>query len=731
MGRFRTNRPTATAFAAVLVAALFWGLGGTAAEVLFQRFGFSPAWLVGVRMTGAALILLPLIRPRIGREDLGPLIVFGLVGLGVVQFSYYMAIAASNVATATFLQYLAPAMYAVFAVGVTRVLPRAVTVVAICLAVTGTFALVFSGAAADLTPAALWWGLLSAASMAFYSSYPRRLIGRVGPWATTTWGLLFGGLAFDLIHPVWSAPLAGAGLTAWGLVAFVVIFATLVPFGLYIYGLQTLPAAESMVLATFEPVAAAVAAIFFLGKIMSPAAYVGGLLVVAAVLLLALFFQSDAMESTEAKDSRGDLEELKDIVLPPSGSLGWREGRLFEHTLAPREDTLLIDLDHPPERRGTGAVKWDALKQVFGREDLIPLWVADMDFPSPPEIQDAMIERIRHGMFGYGMPGPSFYEAVQNWLERRHGWTVKREALFTASGVIASLAKAVDLLTHPGDGIVIQPPVYAPFRRTILDGGRRVVENPLQLVGDRYEMDLDDLERKLDDAAMLIVCNPHNPVGRLWSSAELRSLIDVAKRHGTVVVSDEIHGDIIRGEKPFTPLLSLPEASGIHGVSLFAPSKTFNLPGLRTSLVAIPDPDVRALFEGKDTASRFDHPNILGMVACETAYRHGEPWLERVLSYIRENSRLLEGRVRTRIPQIRVIPAQATYLQWLDARELHLDADSLSRFLREEARIAVEDGTIFGTGGAGFFRVNLATTHALLEEGLARLEAAVENLRVS
>lgn len=292
-----TRRQLVAAFAAVLVAALLWGLAGTAAEVLFQVHGFDPSWLVGVRMTISALILLAVLRPRLPRQDIGPLALFGVIGLGIVQFTYYVAIADANVATATFLQYLAPAMYAAFVVVTTRRLPTPVTLAAILLAVTGTFMLVFSGSAADLTPAALVYGLASAAAMAFYSSYPRPLIRRLGPWPTTTWGLLFGGVSFAVVHPFWEAPFAAATSVVWALLAFVVVFGTLVPFGLYIFALQVLPPAEGMVLATFEPISAALAAIVFLGRVLSPVAYLGGVLVVTAVLLLALYFRAPGGEA--------------------------------------------------------------------------------------------------------------------------------------------------------------------------------------------------------------------------------------------------------------------------------------------------------------------------------------------------------------------------------------------------------------------------------------------------
>lgn len=385
----------------------------------------------------------------------------------------------------------------------------------------------------------------------------------------------------------------------------------------------------------------------------------------------------------------------------------------------------MIDLDHPPERRKSGSVKWDALKMLYGREDVLPMWVADMDFPSPPEVQEALIKRVRHGVFGYGLPQEGFFEAAQDWEQRRHGWVIERETLLAASGVIESLRQAVDRLTEPGDGVVIQPPVYPPFRTTVEEAGRRVVENPLRLRNGRYEMDLEDLERKLDDATCLILCNPHNPVGRLWTPTELRSLIDVCRRHGTLVVSDEIHGDLVRGDGTFTPLLSLPESASLPALACFAPSKTFNLPGLQTSAVVIPDPAVRDTFLPLPERAHFKGPNVLGLTAAEAAWRDGGAWLDQVLAYIGENFDTLEARLKTSIPTIRPVRAEATYLAWLDARKLDLDDGALESFLREDARLAVQTGDHFGPEGSGFFRLNLGCTHALLAEALDRLETAV------
>lgn len=279
--------PAALAVAAVVTAALLWGLSGTAAQVLFHTYAVSPAWLVGVRMCASGAILLAALRPRLPRPDLGQLILFGLIGLAAVQWTYYAAIADSNVATATFLQYLGPAFLAVFILVTTGRLPRLRTGAALVVALAGTLLLAMAGSGADMTPGALAFGLTSAAALAFYTAYPEKLIARRGTWPVTAWGLAIGGVALEIVHPVWSMGPVPLTAPAWLLVAFVTVFGTLIPFGLYLYGLKALPPTELMILATLEPVAAAISILVFLGQVLSAQAYLGGALVVVAVAVLA------------------------------------------------------------------------------------------------------------------------------------------------------------------------------------------------------------------------------------------------------------------------------------------------------------------------------------------------------------------------------------------------------------------------------------------------------------
>lgn len=286
----------ALAFISALTAGTMWGVSGTVAQVLFQHDGFSPAWLVGIRMSAAGILLLVILRPKITRQDLIPLTIFGIVGLGIVQFTYYGAIQNSNVATATFIQYLSPAVVALWEILWARRLPSRATVFAIFLALVGTAFIVFSGARADVTPAALIYGLASAVSMAFYSTYPVGLVKRLGAWTTTSWGLFIGGIAFEVYHPFWQAPLTHITPTVLGLIAYVVLLGTLIPFGLYLVSLRTLPPTHAMIAATFEPVAAALFAFLLLGQMLGPRAYLGGAFVIAAVLTLAFSFRSPSGE---------------------------------------------------------------------------------------------------------------------------------------------------------------------------------------------------------------------------------------------------------------------------------------------------------------------------------------------------------------------------------------------------------------------------------------------------
>lgn len=388
------------------------------------------------------------------------------------------------------------------------------------------------------------------------------------------------------------------------------------------------------------------------------------------------------------------------------------------------------DFDRVIDRRGTGCEKWDFMEAVFKAKDLVPLWVADMDFASPPEVVRALVRRAEHGVFGYTGYTDGYFNAVTGWMLRRHGWEIRREWVVPCPGVVPALNALVRTFTRPGDRVIVQQPVYHPFMLAAENNGRRVINNELRLDGGRYVMDLDDLEKKAaaHRARMLILCSPHNPVGRLWTRGELEELGRVCADHGLLVVSDEIHSDLVLGGRRHVPFASVSDALAARSVVCTAPSKTFNLAGLQTANLIIPDAKLRAEYIAAQEECGFFSANAFGAVALEAAYAHGEEWLDALIGYIEANLRFLADYITDRLPGVRLIEPEATYLAWLDFRDLGMDSRALKDFLRRRAAVALGEGHIFGRGGEGFARVNMACPRALLEEGFDRLERAVKAL---
>jgi len=386
----------------------------------------------------------------------------------------------------------------------------------------------------------------------------------------------------------------------------------------------------------------------------------------------------------------------------------------------------LQDFDRVIERKGSGSGKWDDADALFGAEGVLPMWVADMDFLSPEPVREALRQRLDHGIYGYhgGERGP-LLEAVTGWLARRHGWTVQPEWIATTSGVVSAIHLAVLSFTESGDEVIIQPPVYHPFFDCIRNHGRNLVENPLSEVDGEYRFDLEDLEKKARTAKLLILCSPHNPVGRVWNREELEAVAEIAERHGVLVVSDEIHGDLIFRPHRLIPFGTLKNISPEHVVTLTAPSKTFNLAGLEASLAIIPDPALRARFVGNQRTLGMGKANFMGLVALEAAYRHGEPWLEDLLSYLESNARHLVEFARREWPGIEVKLPEGTYLGWLDCRALGLSETALHELFFQKARVGLNRGAQFGRQGEGHMRLNFGTPCAVLDQGLQRISAAL------
>ncbi len=406
---------------------------------------------------------------------------------------------------------------------------------------------------------------------------------------------------------------------------------------------------------------------------------------------------------------------------------------------------MKYDFDREINRKDTQSAKWGVIQDpddpsrwlatddYFGERRMLPLWVADMDFPTPQPVVDAMIRRAQHGIYGYTIRTDGYKAAVVEWMKRRQGWDVEPEWMLSTPGVVPAVNLLIRTFTRPGENVLVQQPVYYPFFSAIESNGAKIVSSSLRLDDGRYTMDLDDFEQKAADPAttLFVLCSPHNPVGRVWTPEELTRVGEICLKHDVLVVADEIHGDLIYKDVTFTPYASLGERFAQKTVVCTAPSKTFNLAGLHTSNIIVPNPDLRRRFQKTlNSCGMGEWANAFGVVACETAYREGEPWLDQVLAYIESNLDFVVETVNARIPGIRVIRPQGTYLAWLDCRGLGLDNMALKRLMMEKARVFFDEGFIFGPEGDGFERINLACPRTILRETLERIERAVGELNL-
>ncbi|THE14166.1 pyridoxal phosphate-dependent aminotransferase [Bacillus timonensis] len=388
---------------------------------------------------------------------------------------------------------------------------------------------------------------------------------------------------------------------------------------------------------------------------------------------------------------------------------------------------MKYNFDESINRLQTNSVKWDEVENLFGDKEILPMWVADMDFKSPQPVIDALKERADHGIYGYTTRPDSYYEATVGWMQRRHNWTIEKDWIIFTPGVVPALGIIVQNFTNPGDKIIIQQPVYYPFMSVIEKNGREIVNNPLRLENGRYYMDFEDLEKKIDPSVkMIILSNPHNPVGRVWAKDELTRLGEICLKHNILVVSDEIHFDLVYEGNVHTPFASISEEFAGHSITCTAPSKTFNLAGLQTSNMIIPNQDLRERFT-KALEDRFiGMTNTFGVTALIAAYEKGEEWLDQLLVYLKGNLDFLNEYIKSNIPEVKVIEPDATYLVWLDCRELGMDAKKLEEVIQKQGKVAFDEGYIFGKEGEGFTRINIACPRALLEEGLKRFSQVLK-----
>jgi len=388
------------------------------------------------------------------------------------------------------------------------------------------------------------------------------------------------------------------------------------------------------------------------------------------------------------------------------------------------------DFDHLLDRQNTCSLKWDFCQQILGVPGVIPMWVADMDFPAPPEVVEAVKKRAEHGAYGYPLVPDSFWTSIINWMKSRHRWEIKRDWLTRAPGVVPSLNICVQSYTAPGDKIIVQSPVYYPFFSAVENNGRRIVKNPLIYRDNRWQMDLTDLKNKIDERTkLLILCSPHNPVGRVWERGELKALAEIILENDLVLISDEIHEEQVYRGHHHLPVASLSPEIADRTVTLTAASKAFNVAGLTTSIAIIPNRKLLNLFNIQLENLGLTTGNIFGLTALEAAYTQGGAWLDQLVEYLEGNLNFASDFFAGRLPLIKFLKPEGTYLALLDCRSLGLSQPELNDFFLKKARVYFDEGPIFGEELVGFERMNLACPRQLLSEALQRIEKAVAELK--
>lgn len=388
---------------------------------------------------------------------------------------------------------------------------------------------------------------------------------------------------------------------------------------------------------------------------------------------------------------------------------------------------MKYNFDVEMERRGTNCEKWDYLEEEFGKKDLLALWVADMDFPAPPEVVEALHKKIDEGALGYPLAPDSLLKAIIDWQKDRHGWDLGKESVAWAPGVVAGLAFSIMAYTKPGDGVIVQTPVYPPFYSTISESGRRVVKNPLKREKGRYVMDLEGLEKLVTPTCrMLIFCSPHNPVARVWTRGELKALSELAERKDMIIISDEIHQDLVYSDAKHISIASLSKGMSSRTVTFVAPSKTFNIAGMNSSVALIPDEKLKARYLSVLNRLHLGSLSILGLTAMEAAYSKCARWLDELIAYLEKNRDFTEKFVRERMPKAKMDHSEGTYVFWIDFRGYGFDSENLMDFLVNEAGVALNNGLDFGVEGDGFARINIGTNRKRLKEALEKIAKALE-----
>lgn len=389
-----------------------------------------------------------------------------------------------------------------------------------------------------------------------------------------------------------------------------------------------------------------------------------------------------------------------------------------------------FDFDKPIDRTGTDSLKHDFFTERAMPCDTLPMWVADMDFAVPPAVIQALTTRCEHGVFGYTDAKEDYYRVLQHWFSRRYSWDIQPAWVVKTPGVVYAICTAVRAFTLPGDAVLIQQPVYYPFASAVKNNNRKLIVSTLRYDNGSYQMDFADLEDKIiqNNVRLFILCNPHNPVGRVWTKEELTRIGDICLRHNVLVLSDEIHADFIHAGHSHTVFASISPAFADNTVTCTSPSKTFNLAGLQISNILISNESLLRRFKQEIHRTGYDEPNIMGIVACKAAYEHGEEWLDALLVYLADNVALVRDFVRDRLPKISLVEPEGTYLVWLDFSRLGLSDDALNELIIHKAKLWLDAGTMFGAGGSGFQRINLACPRSVVQEALLRIEKAVDGL---
>ena len=389
---------------------------------------------------------------------------------------------------------------------------------------------------------------------------------------------------------------------------------------------------------------------------------------------------------------------------------------------------MKYDFDEIVPREHTDCFKFDNVKEIFGTEDVIPMWIADMDFKTPPFIVETIRKRLEHEVLGYTFTNSSWKPAIQNWVSRRYGWDVSPEEIGFVGGIVPAISFALQCFTAPGDKVLIQPPVYAPYHNVTKELGRTLVTNPLKLVNGQLEVDFTDFEEKVKGCKLFLLCNPHNPCGRVWSKAELQRMCDICVQNNVLIVSDEIHCDMTFKGFTHTPFATVSEDAKNNSITFMAASKTFNIAGLKSSYHIIQNDGLRRQYNDFLRKNELDSAHLFATAPVATAYNEGDEWLSQMLEYVEANIDYMEDFLKANMPKLNMIRPQASFLVFLDARALGLPHDELVRFFIREAKVGMNDGATFGEGGSGFMRMNLGCPRSVLKKALGQIKSAYDKI---